>query len=216
MEADTAFQTATDVSLSADPATDVKVDDKIRLAVLAGLVAYVRASCKHIRDVLMCHVAGLTAAGSAVTKFTEILKVFRKSEAEAAESAIAESRFNSFTNDHDALGSSAPTVDTPAVETSFSTEDTATGSTGTVADVSVQGMQETVSSAGLATWIFPEYADGVLTIFQVFSGVQSADTVEVDLEEDSVYWANNTVKNGVLSLVFAQTEPQTDNELKVI
>jgi len=216
MESDTAIQASKEAPLSADPVAEVKVNGKIRFSVLAGLVAYARAPFRHIRDILMHHVAGLTAADSAVAKFAETMKVFRKSVAEAVKSAIAESRFNSFTNDHDALGSSAPTVDIPAVETSFTTADTATGSTGTAADVGVQDEIKMATKAGLFTWFLPEYEDGALTIFQVFSGVQSADTVEVDLEEDSVYWANNINQNGVLSLVFAQTDPQTENELKVI
>ena len=216
MESDTAIQASKEAPLSADLAKEIKVDSAFQFSVFAGLVAYVRTPFVYMGNVLMHSVARLIAADGAVAKGIRNVTIGLKVTVLEVASTIARSKMNRVLADSEAVGSTVPTVDTTASGTTVTTGSTATGTTGSATDVEACGVQKTVAHAGVFTWFLPEYADGTLSIFQIFSGVQSADAVEVDLEADSVYWANNFSRDGVLSLVFAQTEPQNDNELKVI
>lgn len=60
-----------------------------------------------------------------------------------------------------------------------------------------------------------ELDDTTLSIFQGFSGVQSGEVLEVDLETESVFWANAMVTDGTLNLVFAETATPNDTILEV-
>lgn len=204
-----------EASLNAQPAAEVKVDSQPREGVFAQLVAYNRAAAVYIANILTGHLAGLGAAPGAVAKFRKAVRLERTSKAEAAGSAIMESRFNRSATGSTATGSTAPAQDTPAVETVFTADSTATAGQAVAVEASGHGRQDTVHGAGLSTWFLPEYADGTLSIFQVFSGVQSGDTVEIDCEENSAYWAKNMVTAGVLGLVFTETVTQTGNTLEV-
>ena len=216
MDADTAFHTSKESPLSSDPAEALTAKSKIGSSRLVKLVAYARAPAVTICNILMGHLAGLFPADGAIARYLKVIQIGHESTADTADSAVAASRDNTILSDGKGTGCSAPTQDIPAVESTFTSDNTATVKTADVADVEAYGTQKTWASAEAFTWVLPECADGVLSIFQIFSGIQSGDTVEVDMETESSYWETNIIQDGVLSLVFAQTEAQTDNELKVI
>ena len=72
-----------------------------------------------------------------------------------------------------------------------------------------------VSHVRMGTWFGPDFEDGVLTIYQAFSGVQDEDVVEIDMEEQSAYWANAFLSDGILDLVFVETAEQNGDILEV-
>ena len=79
----------------------------------------------------------------------------------------------------------------------------------------VESVEKIGHTARAAVWFFPEFVGGTLTVYQVFSGVQSGDALEIDTEAESTYWANAKVTDGVLHLVFTETTTQTGNILEV-
>lgn len=194
---------------------DLIVNDNEKLSILSVLVSYVRASCVYIKNLFMGCTANVITAVGAVARFREEMQLHSTYEAESAGSVSAKSQNNSFTNELEAVAYFAP-AETTALETAFTADGEATASFAVGADVGGDGVQKTAHNAVACVWAFPKFENGVLSIFQLFSGVQSGDTVEMDMETESAFWANNIVHDGVLSLVFAQTEPQMGNTLEVI
>lgn len=215
-EADTMIKVDHESRIAADPVAEVEADKKTRVSRLAKLVAYARAPFVYIMDNFMSHVANVVSVAGAVAKSIKTATFKRKSLALRAEAVLNRSRDNEPQFDVDFKCATVPGTCGQPEEDVVDVGLKAEVIPATVADVGVRKKVGVVAEAGLLTWFLPEYENGTLTIFQTFSGVQSGKCLEVDLEEDGVCWANAFNQNGVLSLVFAQTEPQTDNELKVI
>lgn len=216
IEANSTFRSGRKVPLSAQPVADLKVDQNGNPSVHAKLVAYRRAGCRYIKKLFFKTTAKLQAACSAVAKYTKALKFKLTAKAIAAESAIIESRFNKLQTGCEATGSSAPAHIVPAIENTFIAEHTATASTGAALTVGINQLLRAVHHAPLASWFFPEQDGNTLRFYQVFSGVQSGNVLEVDLETESVYWANAKVTDGTLNLVFAETATPNDTILEVV
>ena len=216
IEADSTIQASKEAQLSSHPAKAITVDQKERLSVSAKLVAYRRAGLAYIKKLFFRRTAKLQAAPGAVAKYIKAVKLKRTSKAIAAESAIMESRFNKVHIGRKAAGSSAPAQIIPETEVTVTAKHTATAIMGTAVDVNINHLFRAVHHAPLYAWFLAEQNGNILSVFQAFSGIQSGNVLEIDLEEESAYWANATVMDGTLNLVFAQTEPKTNNELKVI
>lgn len=215
IEIDTAFVDETDVKPSAHEAKCVTVDQKTRFSVFADLNGYKLALLKFIKGIRMKNDVFLIAADGRLAKYRKALKLNRKSKAEAADSAIIESRLNKVKN-----GVIAPAITGEAECIQF-TEEMPNGKTATVETADTIGVNVSRAmvhsyKAAPFTWFLSEYTDGTLHIFQAVSGVQTGNSVEIDTESESVYWANALVRDGVANLVFAQTEPQTSGELELI
>ena len=214
-DAVTAVQVHKEAPLSSDPAKDMSVDSIITMSPWARLVAYARAPFVYISEALMCHLSRLTLADSAAARCRKQMQLERISTAEAAESAIMESQFNSFTAESKGTAYSAPTVDTTAVETVFTTEDTATANRAAVTDVEAREAVGTVVSAGMFAWFMPEQAGNRVKIYQAFSAIQSGNRVAIDTESESTYWANPYMEGNRLKLAFVESSTQTDNRLEL-
>jgi hypothetical protein len=238
IEIDTAFVDETDVKPSAHEAKCVTIDQKARIVTSVNLNAYKRAALRFFPRVFMAHDSFAIAANGVVAKYNRLLgKLKRNVRVSTADSAIIESQLNKVKN-----GVIAPAIKAEA-ECIQSNRVIQHGKTATAevaeadcvqyirvvtndmtanaeaAGGSDMGVNRSVADSCSATpcvWFFPEYTDGTLQIFQSVSGVQSGNTVEIDTESESVYWANAFVRDGVANLVFAQTEPQTSGELELI
>lgn len=211
------IQEREEIPLSAVPAEIVTVDSKIedsggRAKLMAYLVAPVITICKNVFELFV----GLIQASGAVAKYFEELPTEYESPAEAAPGSILWSRGNVIIWEDEGTGCSAPGQTIPAMEKVFVSDKTATACSAIVSNVECWGTQKSVVRCELITWAFPVYENGVLSVSQLFGGVQSGDTVEMDMETESAFWANAFNKDGVLSLVYAQTEPQAGNTLEVI
>ena len=238
IEADSAIQASKEATLSAYPAKGIAVDQKERLSVSAKLVAYNRAGLKYIKQLFFKRKAELIAAPGAVAKYSKAVKLNRTSKAIAAESAIMESRFIKVQTVLESAGCSAPAQIVPATDSDFSTKHTAaainapaqivqtientvtakhtaTASKAAVVPVNINSVFKVTHSAKLYSWYLSELDDTTLSIFQGFSGVQSGEVLEVDLETESVFWANAMVTDGTLNLVFAETATPNDTILEV-
>lgn len=213
VEADTAQAVATEAAPAARPVTAVTVDARPVVSVFARATAYARAAASYIAHILTGHTAGATAAPGAVVEYSEDMKMAHTSKAEAAGSACAESR-NVQATGTDAVAGTAQGVSSAAA-VAFVAGNAAQAIAAPVAAVASRRAMLASHRADACAWFLPEYADGTMSLFQVFSGVQSADTVEVDLEESSAYWANNMNKGGELALIFTETVTQTGNILEV-
>lgn len=217
VDINSAIQEREEIPLSAVPAEIVTVDSKIVdsdgwAKLVAYVVAQVITICKNVFE----HFAGLIQASSAVAKYFEELPTEYESPAEAAPGSILLSRGSVFISEDEGTGCSALAQTIPAMEKVFISDKTATACSAIVSNVECWGTQKSVSRCELIIWAFPAYENGVLSVSQLFSGIQSGDTVEMDMETESAFWANNIIRDGVLSLVYAQTEPQMGNTLEVI
>lgn len=238
IEADSAIKASKAAPLAAHPAKGISVDQKERVSVYAKLVAYRRAACVYIKQLFFKRTAKLQAAPGAVAKYTKAVKLHRTSKAIAAESAIMESRFIKVQTVLESAGCSAPAQIVPATDSDFSTKHTAaainapaqivqtientvtakhtaTASKAAVVPVNINSVFKVTHSAKLYSWYLSELDDTTLSIFQGFSGVQSGEVLEVDLETESVFWANAMVTDGTLNLVFAETATPNDTILEV-
>ena len=213
---DSAFHESKEAIVSTHPAKGISVDQKERVSVFANLSAYIRAGCVYIKQLFLKSTAKLQSAHGVLAKYTTAVKLKLTSKAIAAKAEFIISLFNKVQAGKEAAGSSAHAHIVPATESTLTEEYTATASTATVADAVSNNSIRLLHRAPIASWCLPDQDGNILQFFQVFSGVQSGNMLEIDFEKDSVYWANAKATDGTLNLVFAQTEPQTDNELKVI
>lgn len=215
VEIDSGVSASVEAPLASTEAAEIKIDHPARISRRAVLVSYYRAAVVYISKILTGRYAKLSSAPGAGTKYEEEFQLVRRSEAEAADSAIVESKHNRFTAESEAAGSAADS-EPVETETEFTAESNATADAVDGKEANIQTMTGTASGAKMYAWFFAEQNGNELKLFQAFSGIQSGDVLEIDLEAESAYWANATVMDGTLNLVFAQTEPQTNNELKVI
>jgi len=190
-------------------------DQKTRFSVSVKLSAYRRAALVFIRNIRMKSIARVIAADGKIAKYIKAMKLNCKSKAVAADSAIMESRFNKVKNSVDAT---AITANAACTESKKVVQSQRTIKAEAANAIAINGNRAFASTftAALYAWYLPEYADGALHIFQCVSGIQSSDTVEIDMETESAYWANAFVRDGVANLLFAQTEPHTSGELELI
>ena len=126
-----------------------------------------------------------------------------------------DSRLNTIAQRYEAAGSSAPAQVVPAIESTVSEKHTATASTAAVAPVNINSLFNVSHIARLYAWFLAEQNGNELKLFQAFIGIQSGDVLEIDLEEESAYWANATGTDGTLNLVFAETVTPADKTLEV-
>lgn len=215
INAESRVQAGKNATAKAHSAADAKVDSEITMSVLAGFVAYNRAAVVYICNILIGRVTKAMVAAGAIIKYRKELRLQRTTQMLAADPAIAESRYCRFTADSDAAGCAAPTEGIGAA-TEAPAGVAATMNHADVVAVNIQGVPRTAAAASLSFWFFPEQVGDALTIYGAYSAVQSGDALEIDLESASVYWANAAVADGVMTLVFAQTESQTGEELELI
>lgn len=171
-ESENVFYSSNEAPIATHPATNATVNHVEKLSVFAGLVAYNRAACTYIKNVFMGCTANMISAVGAVAKYRKWMQLESTYKAEAADSVIMESRFNAFTAESEAVASSAPAVDTPAVETVFTAESTATVILVGVSCVNAQEEQPTANAAKIATWAEPVVVDGVLVLRQSYSATK--------------------------------------------
>lgn len=214
IEADSALAAGVDAPLTARPAHEVKAHTQPHAAVWAQLAAYNRAAAVTLSKIFTGKLAHALAAPGVLAKYRKRMELERVSKAEAAGTAIMESRFNSFTSKDEALANSAPAEET-AASVAFVAGKSATASSVPTHDVNDKRIVNVSVKAAPYTWIFPEQTGNTLALFQVFSAVQSGNTLEIDMETESVYWANPFVRDGVMELVFTAETAQTDNILEV-
>lgn len=69
--------------------------------------------------------------------------------------------------------------------------------------------------ARMSFWIEPDVDGYTITIPQVFSGVQNLDVLEIDLESESVYFAQPIVANGIMELKYVSGATKNQYELEV-
>jgi hypothetical protein len=143
------------------------------------------------------------------------VRLKRKADPVAAPAAIAEARYNTL---HTALTAAAIAA-SAAVSTARKIQALAITIEPVAAPATVGGAARSITTtynAAPYAWFLTEYTDGTAHVHQCVSGVQSGNTVEIDMEAESVYWANAFTHDGTANLVFAQTEPQTSGELELI
>lgn len=216
IEIDSNIQAIMEAPASAHPAKEIAVHNKTRFSVSAKLQAYIRAGCRYAKKLFFKSTANLDTAPGTATKYSEILELHRTSKAISADSAIIESRFNKTPHKVKAAVGSAPVQYVPDIESTFATEHNAMASKGTAVTVGINDLFRAVHHAPLASWFLPERDGDTLRFHQVFSGVQSGNVLEVDLEAESAYWANAKVTDGTLNLVFAETATKNNTILEVV
>ena len=215
IEIDTAFTDEPDVKPSAHEAKCVTIDQKARIVRFINLRMSWLALLRFIKGIGTKNNVRVHIADGIVAKYRKRLELKRLTKAVAADSAIIKNRFLKVRN-----GVKATAITGEAECIKFVKEvpngKTAKAETADSLDANVNRAMVHSYRAAPFIWFLPEYADGTLHIFQSVSGVQSGNTVEIDTESESVYWANALVRDGVANLVFAQTEPQTSGELELI
>lgn len=168
MKADTDFVVAHDAQQIAVHTADAKANVKIGTAVYAFLVSYRRAACVYIKQLFMGLKAKAIAAPGRIARYVEAIKVGRTSKAIAADSSIAASRDNAFLLESEAVGCTAPAIDT-TVESIVVESVSATAIPAAVTAMEIQKATTTTHGAKMATWIEPVVIDGVLYLRQAYS-----------------------------------------------
>ena len=214
IQADSAPVAAVGAPLTAQPAQEVTAHAQPHASVWAQLAAYNRAAAVFLSRIFTGKLARPVAAPGILAKYRKRVELERVSKAEAAESAIMESRFNRIP-----AGVEAPAIAAPAEEMAAhrvtAVETTAAPGSAATQEANIQRIVNVSVKAAPYMWFLSEQIGSTLSIFQAFSGVQSRNTLEIDMEEESVYWADAFANNGVLELVFAAETAQTDNILEV-
>lgn len=215
--AESAIQTSVEAPAKAQPAKAVTVDSKAYASVVARLVAYNRAALQYIKGIAMAHSVKPVSAPGAVGRYIKAVKLGRVSKAEAAPGTIAESRYNVQNVGVKAAAEKAPAVDSPVFEREMPVEVTAKAGKATTIATTINPFIGVTCTARPYCWFMPEQDGDTLTIYQaLFSGIQNGDTLEIDMEDESAYWANATVDGDTLNLVFVASATQTDDELELI
>lgn len=214
IEADSAHVADVDAPLTAQPAQEVTAHAQPHASVWAQLAAYNRAAAVTLSKLFTGKLAHALAAPGVLAKYRKRVEQERVSKAEAAESAIMESRFNRLPAAVEAPAIAAPAEEMAAHRVTAAETMAAPGSAATQ-DVNDQRIVNVSVKAAPYMWFLPEQIGNRLSLFQVFSGVQSGNALEIDTETESVYWANPFVHDGVMELVFAAETAQTDNILEV-
>lgn len=198
------------------PAQEIAAKRQVQISLRANLVACKRAVAIYIKKILTPHIAKLKSCIGSVVKCSNVINLGQTAKAVVAESAMMKSRFNKLQTGSEAVGNSAPAQIVPEIESTFTANHTAKASSGKAVDINIDSLTNVTHSAKLATWFFPEQYANTLRFFQVFSGVQSGEVLEIDLETESTYWANAKVTDGALKLVFAETVIPEDKTLEVV
>lgn len=206
INAETTIRAAVDAPVKAQPALEVSVDSKPFASVVAALRAYIRRPLTFIKGIALSHIVQPIAAPGAVGRFIKAVKLGRVSKGGVATGAILESRYNEQDVAVGADPDPAPGAIVPGADCSFIAEHEAKPGKASVQTVSKAASVPVVVRAALCSWMLPEVTDDTLTIYQLFSGIQSGDSVEFDMEEESAFWANAVQTGDVLNLVFANTD----------
>lgn len=214
IEADSAPVADVDAPLTAQPAQEVTAHAQPHASVWAQLAAYNRAAAVTLSKIFTGKLAHALAAPGVLAKYRKRVELERVSKAEAAGSAIMESRFGKISAAVAATAGSAPGEEMAAHRVTAAETTAAPGSAATQ-DANIQRIVNVSVKAVPYMWFLAEQTGGTLSLFQVFSGVQSGNALEIDMETESVYWANPFVHDGVMELVFAAETAQTDNILEV-
>lgn len=215
IEADSSPMADVAAPLTAQPAQEVTAHAQPHASVWAQLAAYNRAAAVTLSKIFTGKLAHAVAAPGVLAKYRKRVELERVSKAEAADSAIMESRFNRIPAGVEAPAIAAPAEEMAANRVTAAETMAAPGSAATQ-DANIQRIVNVSVKAAPYTWFLPEQTGNRLSLFQVFSGVQSGNALEIDMETESVYWANPFVHDGVMELVFAAETAQTDNILEVV
>ena len=202
--------------LESAEAAEINAHCVVLLNLPVRLNAYVRAGLAYARRILMGRSVNVTTSPGACAKYHETIPIELTSEAETAKAETMQRKNSEIVTELVSAGMSAP-ARCPVVEQEVETQAEAQpGTTANIAEVGINAEAKTTKIARLYSWCLPEVDGDSVKLFQIFSGVQNYDTLEIDLEEESAYWANAFNENGVMTLVFAQTEPQSGNILEVV
>ena len=215
IESDSSPVADVDAPLTAQPAQEVTAHAQPHASVWVQLAAYNRAAAVTLSKIFTGKLAHALAAAGVLAKYRKRVDLERISKAEAADSAIIESRFGKISAGVEATAGSAPTEEMAAHRV-IAAETTAAPGSAATQDTNIQRIVNVSVKAAPYMWFLAEQTGGTLSLFQVFSGVQSGNVLEIDMETESVYWANAFVHDGAMDLVFAAETAQTDNILEVV
>lgn len=188
-------------------------DSKVFAAVVSGLTACAGSICHRVAAITMgCVYAAIQAPGAVAAYCKAVFSAL------AAGLAAAGTVLGSITHRVQNGSQAAVSTGTAEAVAASDTAPTATALSAAAAATAAAGADAitgTGSSGALICWIYPQVIGTTLQIEQVFSGVQDEDVVEIDMEEQSVYWANAFLSDGILDLVFVETAEQNGDILEV-
>lgn len=214
LQADSQVQAETAANAAAVPVAAAKVNQAERVGVYARATAYALALGRYIRGIAVGWKATAGTAPGAVAKYRRTVALRQSAAASPAPGAIAESRKNKIPTATVICGQFAEAIPGGATMDAKA-ELTAAATTATPVAGVVDLRINLVLTARASWWFLPEQVGDTLELLQVFSGIQDGETVEIDMETESAYWANAFVEDGTLNLVFAETATQTDNSMEV-
>jgi hypothetical protein len=197
------------------PVQQASVNQKERVRVFARGVAYARAAAAYIRGIALGLRAAAEAAPGSAAQYRAGVKMAKTAKATHASGVIAESRKNKIPTAAVAGGQFVaaavgnPNMELPDLELSASA--VAAYPVAAVADLQIN----LVLSAKAAWWFYPEQDGDALHFVQAFSGMQTGDTLEIDMEEESRFYANAYADGAAPILSSAETATMTNNTLEV-
>lgn len=215
---------------------NANVDSRTRASITARLRAYFKGNLKFVAKLFTSHKANLTTVESTAAKYQEEIKTKSSTDINVADSITCKSE-KKIESQVKAVGTtvdanvttakkivkpkvkatgSASLVSNTSVVNEINAKTQATASAIRTAAVNIDGMTKASHTAKLMGCYFYEQDGDSLLVYQVFSGVQSRDALEIDRETENEYFANAFVANGVMNLLFVNTASLTDNELELI
>lgn len=179
MHTDTDIEEAATAPVLAKDTADILAVSSVRLSIAAKLVSYARANARYIKSVLLARKAALQTAHSAVAAYRKHVPTVVRFAAAAADSAIMESRWSEVKASVQTAATATPAVN--ACNNAKLTDEyvlaAAAGAPSFAAET--QTAVAVTCCAKVTAWIEPVLENGILTIRQAYSAVQTDDVLEV-------------------------------------
>lgn len=191
-----------------------KAERTLVVSVLFHLRSNLRAEVGHISEIAIGRIASAgSAVGVVFRSFRSFVANHISSVVQAA--SVLASSVTRFINGKTATASSGY-AESVFLDIKTKEESTGEATTATALMIQTEAEEKETHSANLAFWFAPEIIDGILYVYQAFSGVQDYDCLEMDCEDESVYWANAIVDGDCLRLTFASEATKDNDDLEVV
>lgn len=177
--ADIEIKETTSAPVIAKSTADIRVASFVRISIAAKLVSYTRANASYIKGILLTRKAALQTARSAVAAYRKHVPTVVRFAARKTDSAIMESRRSEVKASVQTAATAVPAVN--ACSNAKLTDEyilaAAVGAPSAAAEM--QTAVAVTCRAKITAWIEPVLENGILTIRQAYSAVQTDNVLEV-------------------------------------
>lgn len=179
MAVDNSIKADVDVLLTGNEASETVINSPIHFQVRSRLVSYLLAPIFYVKMLVFERVTKLVSCEGKIARSIRTMQVTRTSKATKGEGVLTRSKDNVFYTSKQAIAESAPSDIQTLEHTMTGTAHEATATFCGSADVVIDVVPTIGHTAKLATWFYPEVANGELTLKQAYNVMQSGKKLEV-------------------------------------